>query len=217
MIRLYRSSKGYNFDWNSLFASYKQYVSVSSNVLEIGASTLDRTIQLSKCCHVLTAVELSPDRILDNQGNIRNINGDWQNLSEFIEKSSIDIAVSSHVIEHVPDDLKAINELYKVLKPGGVALLNTPNRKRLARSIIEFFSKEREFPYWEHQREYVEEDICSLIDKSRFQDYKIIPLVLGLHGGPIFLYSDKVPDRFRKFANYWEIHLFKEQRGERKA
>jgi hypothetical protein len=75
-----------------------------------------------------------------------------------------------------------VRRLDKVLKPGVMALLNTPNRKRLSRSLVEIFSGEREFPWWEHLREYTEED---------------------------FVYMKKVPDTLRRFANYWETHLFK--------
>lgn len=177
--------------------------------MEIGASSPDKTLQLSEYCQELIAVELFPERAQKDSRNIRSITGDCQNLSDFIESSSIDIVVSSHVIEHVPDDLKSINELYKVIKPGGVALINTPNRKRLTRSIIELFSKEREFPFWEHQREYTEKDLQLLLDNSDFDKYEIIPVVFGVHGGPIFFYSETVPGRFRRFANYWEVHLFR--------
>ncbi len=177
--------------------------------MEIGASRIERTRQLSKFCNRLIGVELLPQRLPKDFENVKYIIGDWQNLPEFIEPDSIDIAVSTHVIEHVKDDLKAINELYRVLKPGGVALLTTPNRKRLVRAIIEIFTGERKFPFWEHQREYIESDLARLLKASSFNNFKIIPLVLGLHGGPIFLYSESVSRKFRKFANYWEIRLFK--------
>lgn len=32
----------------------------------------------------------------------------------------------SHVLEHVPDDRRALGEFYRVLKPGGWAVLNVP-------------------------------------------------------------------------------------------
>lgn len=42
--------------------------------------------------------------------------------------NSFDYVVSSEVIEHTPDPKKAIQELYRVLKPGGVMVLTTPNK-----------------------------------------------------------------------------------------
>ncbi|MBT8228697.1 MAG: methyltransferase domain-containing protein, partial [Bacteroidia bacterium] len=44
------------------------------------------------------------------------------------EEGTFDIVVSSEVIEHVPDPLKAITEMHRVLKPGGILVLTTPNR-----------------------------------------------------------------------------------------
>lgn len=39
-----------------------------------------------------------------------------------------DIVISSEVIEHVPDPFKAMEELFRVLKPGGTLILTTPNK-----------------------------------------------------------------------------------------
>lgn len=39
---------------------------------------------------------------------------------------SIDLIIASHVLEHVPNDDMAIQELYRILKPGGVAVLLVP-------------------------------------------------------------------------------------------
>lgn len=37
-----------------------------------------------------------------------------------------DIILCNHVLEHIPDDTKAMMELYRVLKPGGMAILQIP-------------------------------------------------------------------------------------------
>ncbi|WP_405305377.1 glycosyltransferase [Methanobrevibacter sp.] len=42
------------------------------------------------------------------------------------EDNYFDLIYCSHLLEHVPDDNKAIRELYRVLKPGGTALILVP-------------------------------------------------------------------------------------------
>ena len=49
---------------------------------------------------------------------------DLTNL-DFVE-NSFDAILCYHVLEHIEDDIKAISELYKILKPGGWAILQTP-------------------------------------------------------------------------------------------
>ena len=39
---------------------------------------------------------------------------------------TFDVIVSSHVLEHIEDDRKALSELYRVLKPGGWAIIQVP-------------------------------------------------------------------------------------------
>lgn len=40
--------------------------------------------------------------------------------------NTFDVILCSHVLEHIPDDRLAIRELYRVLKPGGWAILQVP-------------------------------------------------------------------------------------------
>ncbi len=41
-------------------------------------------------------------------------------------ENTFDIILCNHVLEHIPDDNLAMRELYRVLKPGGWAILQTP-------------------------------------------------------------------------------------------
>ncbi len=42
------------------------------------------------------------------------------------ENESVDALLCSHILEHVSDDLKALRELYRILRPGGWAVLLAP-------------------------------------------------------------------------------------------
>lgn len=45
--------------------------------------------------------------------------------------STFDLLIANHILEHIPDYGKALSEFYRVLKPGGIAILQTPYSKRL--------------------------------------------------------------------------------------
>ena len=53
-----------------------------------------------------------------------------------LEDSSVDFVISSHVIEHFPDPIKALKEWYRVVKPGGYLYIIAPHKERT-------FDKER--------------------------------------------------------------------------
>jgi len=44
------------------------------------------------------------------------------------KSNSFDKVIASEILEHLNDDKKAIAEIYRVLKPGGIALISVPNK-----------------------------------------------------------------------------------------
>lgn len=75
------------------------------------------------------------------------------------EDSSFDIIYCSHVLEHIPDDKKAMKEIYRVLKPGGWAMLQVPldtTRETTYEdfSIIKPSEREEAFGQADHVRVY---------------------------------------------------------------
>lgn len=67
---------------------------------------------------------------------------------EGIADNSFDTVVSFQVIEHIKDDLAFLKEIHRVLKPGGKAIISTPNKKMsLSRNpwhVREYFAPELE-------------------------------------------------------------------------
>ncbi len=48
-----------------------------------------------------------------------------------------DVIICNHVLEHIPDDKKALSELFRVLRPGGFAVLQTPHSSLLENSFCD--------------------------------------------------------------------------------
>jgi 2-polyprenyl-3-methyl-5-hydroxy-6-metoxy-1,4-benzoquinol methylase len=70
-----------------------------------------------------------------------------------LQDNAYDSIVSFQVIEHIQDDALFLKEIHRVLKPGGIALLTTPNRKMsLTRNP------------W-HIREYLPDELKNLASK----------------------------------------------------
>ncbi len=72
--------------------------------------------------------------------------------------NSYDVILCSHVLEHVADDRKAMKELFRVLKPGGWAILQVPmsaSDKTLEDPSVDTpEARERIFGQYDHVRLY---------------------------------------------------------------
>ncbi|MBR9914755.1 MAG: methyltransferase domain-containing protein [Algicola sp.] len=55
---------------------------------------------------------------------IADVKADICNLP--FEDNSYDVILCNHVLEHIPDDTKAMQELFRVLKPGGYGIFQIP-------------------------------------------------------------------------------------------
>jgi len=70
-----------------------------------------------------------------------------------------DFIICNHVLEHIPDDTKAMQELYRILKPGGTAILQVPyepNRETTFEddSITDPKERAKIFGQYDHVRVY---------------------------------------------------------------
>lgn len=83
-------------------------------------------------------------RRLSGVGGLRYVSGDLDSALASHEldvmelpfgAASFDFLICNHVLEHVEDDRRALAELYRVLKPGGWAILMCPVDRRRARTL----------------------------------------------------------------------------------
>jgi len=60
----------------------------------------------------------------DLHSPLADVKADICNLP--FEDNSFDMILCNHVLEHIPDDTKAMQELYRILKPGGTGIFQIP-------------------------------------------------------------------------------------------
>lgn len=87
---------------------------------------------------------------------------------------SFDMVICNHVLEHIPQYLKAIEEIHRVLKPNGIAILQTPYSKVLKRNFEDEnlnTDEQRLFFYGEkdHFRIFSEENFFNDLQQAGFE------------------------------------------------
>jgi len=112
--------------WMKDTFKFEQYK--GKKVLEIGVGTGSDHLQFAKAGAILTGIDITPKSIeltkknLELHGYHSNLLvADAENLP--FENNTFDVVYSFGVLHHIPDTQKTINEIYRVLNPGGKAII----------------------------------------------------------------------------------------------
>lgn len=92
---------------------------------------------------------------------------------DMVEKESYDIWICSHVLEHVKDDKKAMEELYRITKKGGYGLVLVPIDLNQKETEEEWGRPEEEcwrrFGQDDHTRKYAKHDFIKRLELAGFE------------------------------------------------
>ena len=93
-----------------------------------------------------------------------------------------DMVICNHVLEHIPDDIRALSQLYRVLKPGGKAILQVPLAVKLDKTIEDSSvttreDREKTFGQYDHVRLYG----MDYFDRLRSVGFEVHPLDIASH------------------------------------
>lgn len=120
--------------WRELMArerldDLKRFVS-HGRLLEVGCSTGEMLLAAKESFAVFgVEADALSSRIASERG-VQCFNGalaDAQIAGEKLADASFDVAALYHVIEHFPSPRAEMNELHRILKPGGLLVVETPN------------------------------------------------------------------------------------------
>lgn len=177
--------------------------------LDIGASSGYMVEAAKEAGVVAEGIEPSPSGVeAARERNITLMLGTAEKLP--YENETFDIIHSHHVFEHVADPMKAAQEAYRVLKPGGIVLIEVPNqfdnirfwrdvlfnrvpqRKRNIRSIhhLTFFSRKA------MRKLLTDAGFSSIIIESKYtltpRGLQVIPGYLTMLMGLFYLGGERV-------------------------
>ena len=135
-----------------------------------------------------------------------------------ISDQTFDYIVSFDVLEHIEHDVGFVRETWRVLKPNGTLIIETPNRDRLSSRILRVFNRRTStFPrcYGNdlvlgpilHVREYTKEKLMELLDYFDFEEVQISGVWLGLVTPEIGI--EKHPRIFENLCQSWIVRAVK--------
>ena len=90
------------------------------------------------------------------------------------DEDTFDVILCNHVLEHIPDDTKAMQELYRVMKPGGWGIFQIPQDLKREQTfedntITDRKERARIFGQYDHVRIYGRD----YFDKLRSVGFKV--------------------------------------------
>lgn len=134
-LEYYRAIRKHRYE---IYAPWMQQAMAFSEwqgkrILEIGVGLGSDHYMLAKAGNRMTALDLSREHLkltkrhLELEGlGTDTVYGDAENMP--FEDSSFDVIYSFGVLHHTPDTAAAFGEVYRVLKPRGVALIGVYHR-----------------------------------------------------------------------------------------
>ena len=101
------------------------------NVLDLGCGEGYGVDLLATRASEAVGVDLAPEALYHarhtyRRENLRFLYSDINRLE--LKDDSFDVVCSLQVIEHLPDDRSFMREIMRVLRPGGICVLSTPNK-----------------------------------------------------------------------------------------
>lgn len=115
------------------------------------------------------------------------------------QEGTFDVVVFAEIIEHLLNDpLKVLREIKRVLKPGGMMILTTPNVARLE-NVARLISGANIYdpysgygPYGRHNREYNRHELALLLDYVGFKIENMFTADVHANHAPNFVSIKKI-------------------------
>jgi SAM-dependent methyltransferase len=98
--------------------------------------------------------------------------------------ANFDIVIANHILEHIPEDHKAMKEMYRVLRPGGTAVLQVPYSEKLPQTVEDPYIDDPDrqaalYGQKDHVRIYALNDYRRRLESAGFSVHLVTPGTLA--------------------------------------
>lgn len=170
--------------------------SQKAKVLDIGCQSGGFCAELLQLGHDPSGIEIVPALVENAKRRHPTIPFVVGNCEEEIPFSDgfFDVVWAGEVIEHIRHTDMFINEINRVLRPGGFVVLTTPMHNRIKNLYVVLFRFEKHFdPEFPHYRFYSRRSLTEVLNKRGFEVTEVdyigrIPIVANA----IFIAAKKV-------------------------
>ncbi len=123
-----------NLDFSVMYLNNKP----GGKLLEIGCGNGTMLKYLDSLGWQVEGIDFDP--IAVEKARLKGINIKLGSLKDqHYDENTFDAVILSHVIEHVPDPIALLSEIHRILKPGGMISLVTPNINSFGRMLFKNF------------------------------------------------------------------------------
>jgi SAM-dependent methyltransferase len=140
--RFYDRARGFVDGTAEFHKLCESTIPAGSRILEIGAGPSNASSDFFATRGVLTGLDVDPD-VRGNRALADSVVFDGAQFP--FPDASFDVCVSNYVVEHVPDPALHLEEIRRVLVPGGAYVFRTPNRYHYVGLVSSLT------PHWFHE------------------------------------------------------------------
>jgi len=162
------------------------YPSSGDNLLDVGCGDgyyLHLVSSLGIKNITLTGIDFDEKAIKTAKKNLANKKIQYYKVDLMkrskLRSNSYDKVIMSEVAEHLPNDVKGLKEIYRVMKKGGTLALTVPNARYplfwdpINRILEDIFDTHVSSGFWagiwnQHQRLYTTDEIKRVVEKAGF-------------------------------------------------
>jgi SAM-dependent methyltransferase len=184
------SNQGYASNFRRWMASELWDLATDAPIIEVGCGDASFTRDLAQYSTNVTAIDISASQIAENSRTFPRIKFVQHDVAEQFPfpDDSFEVIWCSEVLEHLFNPVFAVEEMHRILRPGGRLLVTVPYHGRFKDVLIALFKWEEHFsPTNPHIRFYTRETLGRMVANAGFKSVRTRTCGMGIPFRDLFV------------------------------